>query len=74
MLGLPIFRKSNFTVDCDQCGTRFDPASGGVCAACKRILCFEHLHGGWLSRVKAELRGRAVCARCRAEGKADGRP
>jgi hypothetical protein len=41
---VPIFRDSIFKADCDACGTRFSPGSGGVCVRCKRILCSYHLH------------------------------
>ncbi|HEX6536280.1 MAG TPA: hypothetical protein VF041_16940 [Gemmatimonadaceae bacterium] len=67
MLGLPIFRKSDVTADCEACGRRFDASGGGGCERCQRILCDEHLHGSWGRRMMVELGARAVCVSCRAE-------
>jgi hypothetical protein len=66
MLGLPIFRKSDVTIECDECDARFDVVRGGVCMVCSRILCFTHLHGSWVQRLRVDLGGRTVCVRCRA--------
>jgi hypothetical protein len=65
MLGVPLFRRSSVTIDCDQCGRRFVAATGGVCDRCRRILCPEHLHGSWVRRLGVELGARPVCTRCR---------
>ena len=65
MLGLPIFRKSDVTTECDQCDLRFDVVQGGVCADCRRILCFTHLHGSWVQRLRVDLGARTVCVQCR---------
>ena len=74
MLGLPIFRRSVITADCDACGMRFEPSQGGVCARCQRILCGRHLHGGSLwRRVRVELGARPVCVDCRLAGDGGGR-
>ena len=70
MFGLPIFRKSTLSIDCDACGTRFEPSTGGVCTRCQRILCFTHLHGSWVRRAAAELGAPPVCVSCRAGGQA----
>ena len=66
MLGLRIFRKSMWTIDCDACGARFEPGTGGVCGKCQRILCPQHLHGSWLRRMAVDLGVAAVCVECRA--------
>ncbi|HEU4640945.1 MAG TPA: hypothetical protein VFS44_00730 [Gemmatimonadaceae bacterium] len=68
MLGLPIFRRSTVTADCEACGVRFDTTRGGVCARCRRILCDEHLHGSWARRMMVELGASAMCVECRAGG------
>lgn len=67
MFGVPLFRASSLTAECDQCRSRFEPSRGGVCSVCQRILCGEHLHGSWAHRLSVELWGRpAVCVECRA--------
>lgn len=66
MLGLRIFHRSIFTIDCDKCGARFEPGTGGVCTCCKRILCPQHLHGSWLRRMMVDVGAPAVCVECRA--------
>ena len=80
MLGLRIFHKSMWTIDCDACGVRFEPGTGGVCTRCQRILCPQHLHGSWLRRMAVDLGAAAVCVDCRAgkaptraTGRTDGR-
>lgn len=65
MFGLPIFRKSILSIDCNACGRRFEPSTGGVCSQCQRILCFTHLHGTRIRRVLMELGARPVCVACR---------
>jgi hypothetical protein len=69
MLGIPLFRKSAISADCEQCKRRFDPAEGGLCDVCQRILCPDHLHGSWFRRMRVDLGGRAVCTECRAQGR-----
>lgn len=66
MLGLRIFRRSIFTIDCDTCGVRFEPGAGGVCATCQRILCPQHLHGSWVRRMMVDVGAPAICVECRA--------
>lgn len=66
MLGLPILHRSFLSIDCDACGTRFAPSTGGVCASCQRILCFRHLHGTKWRRVLTELGARPLCVDCRS--------
>jgi hypothetical protein len=71
---MPFFKKSDFRTDCDRCGIRFEPASGGgVCASCKAILCNQHLHGDLLQRARTWMGAPTVCVRCRAEGLGPGR-
>ena len=56
-----------FKTDCDRCGARFDPVSGGVCARCRRILCGDHLHGSLVQRLRVTLfGGTPTCIYCRA--------
>jgi hypothetical protein len=50
---------------CEQCGTAFDPLSGGICAACGRLLCGRHLRG-WLASLLPPLGSDAPrCPDCR---------
>jgi len=65
MFGVSLLRKSTITAECDQCHARFDPAQGGLCAACDRILCRTHLHGSWIRRMMVDVGARAVCVDCR---------
>ena len=65
MLGVPLFRKSDVMTECDECDVRFDVVRGGVCTACRRILCFTHLHGSWVQRLRVDLGAQTVCVRCR---------
>ena len=67
---MSVFRQSGFQAQCGLCHMRFDPASGGVCARCKRILCGFHLHGSVVQRMKVYFGREAVCVKCR-EGGAD---
>ncbi len=61
-----IFRSSQVSTDCDQCRGRVDLLKGGVCVRCRRILCYRHLHGGWLRRLIADLGADTVCVQCRS--------
>ena len=62
-----IFRKSNYTWQCDKCGVFFSAGSGGVCANCKRALCNDDLYGSFFDKLKARFSGeRAVCVECRS--------
>jgi hypothetical protein len=62
-----LFRSSQITTDCDQCGGRVDMLKGGVCERCRRILCYRDLHGSWTRRLIADLGAGTTCVRCRAE-------
>jgi hypothetical protein len=62
---VPIFRKSIFKTECDECRKPFQIASGGVCKSCRRILCDRHLHGSILRRVSIALGADAICVDCR---------
>ena len=68
MSKIEFFRSSQITTDCDQCSGRVDMLKGGVCLRCRRILCYRHLHGSFVQRLVADVRGTAVCVRCRASG------
>lgn len=65
MAKFEIFRSTQITTDCDQCGGRVDLIKGGVCVRCRRILCYRHLHGSWLRRLVTDLGVDAVCVDCR---------
>lgn len=65
-----LFRSSQISTDCDRCGGRVDMLKGGVCARCRRILCYRHLHGSWVRRLLADLGAETVCTECRAKGTA----
>ena len=66
MAKFEIFRNSQVSTDCDQCGGRVDLIKGGVCTRCRRILCFNHLHGSFVRRLLADLGAGSICVRCRA--------
>lgn len=70
---MPIFRKSIFNTECDECDRLFSVSSGGVCEKCRRILCPKHLHGSIVQRLLVALGGRIFCVRCRA-GESPERP
>ena len=73
MFGIPLFRRATSRVDCEECRRSFPVTEGGVCSACGRILCPEHLHGhSWFRRALVELGQQPVCARCRSGGAALG--
>jgi hypothetical protein len=63
---VPIFRKSIFKTECDQCHRPFPVTGGGVCERCRRILCNTHLHGSIVRRMAIAFGARYVCVRCRA--------
>ena len=63
---MPFFQQSMMRTECDRCGSRFDLMHGGVCEQCKRILCFRHLHGSWLRRLRTDWGTPAVCIDCRS--------
>lgn len=66
MLGLHLFRTSQVTIDCDECHRRFEAWRGGVCEACRRILCGDCLHGSWAHRMAVEFGARPICTECRS--------
>ena len=68
MLKYEIFRSSQVSTDCDQCGGRVDLLKGGVCTRCRRILCYRHLHGSWLRRLLADIGAATLCVQCRTRG------
>jgi hypothetical protein len=39
--------------------------NGGVCAKCRRVLCYRHLHGSWVRRIIADVTGNDICVDCR---------
>jgi hypothetical protein len=66
MAKIEFFRSSQVSTDCDQCHGRVDLLKGGVCVSCRRILCYNHLHGSFVRRLIADMTGKAVCVQCRA--------
>jgi len=68
----PFFRKSQFTWQCDKCGTFFSAGAGGVCRSCKRALCDQHLYGSFWQKLKARFSSdKPVCVACRASVKSN---
>lgn len=65
---VPIFVKSIFKTDCDECGDRFTPGRGGVCVGCRRILCFKDLHGSIARHALVYFGAKSLCVACRTEG------
>jgi hypothetical protein len=63
---VPIYRKSIFDIECDECDRRFAISTGGVCERCRRILCSTHLHGSIVQRIVIAFGAAMVCVRCRA--------
>jgi hypothetical protein len=63
---MPLFVKSMFRWDCDECGLRFTPGRGGVCSSCKRSLCFVHLHGSVTRHVMVYFGAPSLCVQCRS--------
>ena len=66
MAKFEVFRNTQVTTDCDECGGRVDLIKGGVCVRCRRILCYHHLHGSFVRRLLTDLGAQTLCARCRA--------
>jgi len=67
---MAVFQQSRTLGTCDECRATFDPVSGGVCPACRRLLCGAHYYGGSpLRRLQALLGGRPRCPKCRMEGR-----
>jgi hypothetical protein len=64
-----LFRSTDVTTDCDECGGRVDLIKGGVCVRCRRILCYRHLHGSFVRRLLTDLGADTVCVSCRASGR-----
>jgi len=63
---VPIFQKSIFRTECDECNVPFAVNTGGVCERCRRILCAKHLHGSVTRRMLMALGVPMICVRCRA--------
>jgi hypothetical protein len=63
---VPIFQKSIFRTECDECNVPFAVNTGGVCERCRRILCAKHLHGSITRRMLMAVGVPMICVRCRA--------
>ncbi len=70
---MPIFQKSIFRTECDECNIPFAVNTGGVCEQCRRILCSKHLHGSITHKLLIAFGAKIVCVRCRA-GETPARP
>lgn len=70
---MPIFQKSIFRTECDECNLAFAVNTGGVCEQCRRILCPKHLHGSITHKLLIAFGAKIVCVRCRA-GETPSRP
>jgi hypothetical protein len=69
MARIELFRSTDISTDCDQCGGRVDLIKGGVCVRCRRILCYRHLHGSFVRRLLTDLGAETICVSCRADGR-----
>lgn len=69
-----LLRESTVAAECERCGVRFDPVSGGVCSVCRRILCDAHLNGSFLRRARTWFGAAPVCVYCAAAGPAEHTP
>jgi hypothetical protein len=67
MKKLELFRSTEVSTDCDQCGGRVDLIKGGVCVQCRRILCYRHLHGSFVQRLLTDFGAATRCVSCRAD-------
>lgn len=65
-----MLRESTVAAECERCGVRFDPVSGGVCSVCRRILCDAHLNGSFLRRARGWFGAAPVCVHCVASAPA----
>jgi hypothetical protein len=63
---VPIFQKSIFKTECDECNAPFAVNTGGVCERCRRILCSAHLHGSLTRRILMAFGVPMICVRCRS--------
>jgi hypothetical protein len=55
---------------CEECGTAFDPLTGGICPSCRRLLCARHLRGwfvGWFGLSRSA--DATVCVACQRAGR-----
>ena len=59
-----LLRESTVAAECERCGVRFDPVSGGVCSVCRRILCDAHLNGSFFRRARTWFGAAPVCVFC----------
>ena len=66
MAKFEVFRSTQVTTDCDECGGRVDLIKGGVCVRCRRILCYRHLHGSFVRRLLTDLGAETHLRACRA--------
>lgn len=66
LVAVPIFQKSIFRTECDECNVPFAVNTGGVCEQCRRILCSKHLHGSITHKLLIAFGARMICVRCRA--------
>ncbi len=61
--------KSSIPFVCEECGAKFQPSFGGICASCGRVLCSRHLIGWGTLPIfrKKDEKGQAICVKCQKE-------
>ena len=69
-----LLRESTVAAECERCGVRFDPVTGGVCSVCRRILCDAHLNGSFFRRARTWFGAAPVCVYCAAAAPTAGDP
>lgn len=60
-----LFQQSQIIARCDQCKAVFDPARGGYCEGCDRMLCDTHYYGGGLRALLRFVGTKTLCPECR---------
>jgi hypothetical protein len=69
-----LLRESTVAAECERCGVRFDPVTGGVCSVCRRILCDAHLNGSFFRRARTWFGAAPVCVYCAAAAPTEREP
>lgn len=65
---MPVFIRSIFRFDCEECGRQFTAGRGGVCVSCRRKLCFRDLHGNVFRHLLVYFGVHSQCVACRRDG------
>src|SRR5688500_20354276 len=69
---MKLLRESTVAAECERCGVRFDPVTGGVCSVCRRILCDAHLNGSFFRRARTCFGAAPACVYCAAAAPTEG--